>query len=94
MGTAVGAILSSQRVPLISRVNMSINDAPFLELEHRMSEPAITTNPWEQRSLLYITRCSDKHPIIPLLIQLSKELASRSRAFCAQSWRVEYPSRT
>jgi hypothetical protein len=32
--TPIGAILSSRRVPLISRVNMYINDAPFLELEH------------------------------------------------------------
>src|SRR5208282_3792772 len=75
IGTAIGAILSSRRVPLISRVNMYINDAPFLELEHWMSEPAIKTDPWEQRSLLHITQCNDKHPIIPLLIQLSKDLA-------------------
>jgi AAA ATPase domain/AAA domain/Protein of unknown function (DUF3696) len=67
---------SLARVPLVSGSNLTINEIQFLELRHWFGEPIVTTESFgERKSRLQIAKFNKEHPIIPLLLTLSRELA-------------------
>jgi hypothetical protein len=65
---------SDERPPRISSVKLTINGVQFLELQHWLSWPAMTTKLGEERSSLKVANCNENHPIVPFLITFSKDL--------------------
>jgi energy-coupling factor transporter ATP-binding protein EcfA2 len=63
------------RGPFIARCILAINDIPFLESKMWFGEAGIRTTFLEQSSRLQVAKFNKEHPIVSLLVTLSKELA-------------------
>jgi hypothetical protein len=61
--------------PLISGSTLVINGTRFLELRHQFGHPGVVTKFFERRSRLKIEEFNVEHPIVSLLLTISKDLA-------------------